>query len=109
MATHVMRTACETGTKKRTLAVAARKACKHEVTAACAVAIYERDDDEETGVYVGSTMARFFYIRESVDSLCRDDADMPMPPYIRKACNRPNAAFVSLFRYLTVIYGCFST
>ena len=22
------------------------------------------------------------YIRESVDSLCRDDADMPMPPYI---------------------------
>ena len=37
-------------------------------------------------------------IRESVDSLCRDDADMPMPPYIRKACNRPNAAFVSLFR-----------
>ena len=48
-------------------------------------------------------------IRESVDSLCRDDADMPMPPYIRKACNRPNAAFVSLFRYLTVIYGCFST
>ena len=48
-------------------------------------------------------------IRESVDSLCRDDADMPMPPYIRKACNRPNAAFVSLFMYLTVIYGCFST
>ena len=38
------------------------------------------------------------HIRESVDSLCRDDADMPMPPYIRKACNRPNAAFVSLFR-----------
>ena len=29
-------------------------------------------------------------IRESVDSLCRDDADMPMPPYIRKAYNRPN-------------------
>ena len=48
-------------------------------------------------------------IRESVDSLCRDDADMPMPPYIRQACNRPNAAFVSLFRYLTMIYGCFST
>ena len=23
---------------------------------------------------------------------------MPMPPYIRKACNCPNAAFVSLFR-----------
>ena len=40
----------------------------------------------------------YMYIRESVDSLCRDDADMPMPPYIRKAYNRPNAAFVSLFR-----------
>ena len=37
-------------------------------------------------------------IRESVDSLCRDDADMPMPPYIRKAYNCPNAAFVSLFK-----------
>ena len=37
-------------------------------------------------------------IRESVDSLCRDDADMPIPPYIGKAYNRPNAAFVSLFR-----------
>ena len=36
--------------------------------------------------------------RESVDSLCRDDADMPMPSYIGKACNRPNATFVSLFR-----------
>ena len=40
----------------------------------------------------------YMYIRESVDSLCRDDADMPMPPYIRKAYNRPNTAFVSLFR-----------
>ena len=38
------------------------------------------------------------FIRESVDSLCRDDADMPMTPYIGKAYNRPNAAFVSLFR-----------
>ena len=37
-------------------------------------------------------------IRESVDSLCRDGADMPMPLYIRKACNCPNTAFVSLFR-----------
>ena len=36
-------------------------------------------------------------IRESVESLCRDGADMPMLPYIRKACNRPNVAFVSLF------------
>ena len=37
-------------------------------------------------------------VSESVDSLCRDDADMPMPPYIRKAYNRPSATFVSLFR-----------
>ena len=42
--------------------------------------------------------AREDNIRESVDSLCRDDADMPRPPYIRKAYNRPDAAFVSLFR-----------
>ena len=40
----------------------------------------------------------FILVSESVNSLCRDDADMPMPPYIRKACNRANAAFVSLFR-----------
>ena len=42
-----------------------------------------------------------YNIRESVYrlySLCRDDADMPMAPYIRKACNHPNVAFVSLFR-----------
>ena len=45
-----------------------------------------------------NTLLSSHSIRESVDSLCRDDADMPMPPYIRKACNRPNAAFVSLFR-----------
>ena len=43
-------------------------------------------------------VARICIIRESVDFPCRDDADMPMPPYIRKACNRPNATFVSLFR-----------
>ena len=41
-------------------------------------------------------------IRESVDSLCRDDVDMPKPPYKRKACNLPNVAFVSLFRKLMV-------
>ena len=28
------------------------------------------------------TCTYFVYIRESVDSLCRDDADMSMPPYI---------------------------
>ena len=35
-------------------------------------------------------------IRESVDSLCRDDADMPMPPYIRKACNPPTLHLLAL-------------
>ena len=29
-------------------------------------------------------------IRESVDSLCRDGADTPMPPYIGKAFTRTN-------------------
>ena len=49
-------------------------------------------------VRVRLLFSAYTHIRESVDSLCRDDADMPMPPYIGKACNRPNAAFVSLFR-----------
>ena len=52
--------------------------------------------------YVPSLLmcVKFFvlYIRESVDSLCRDDADMPRPPYIRNAYNCPNTAVVSLFR-----------
>ena len=48
-------------------------------------------------------------IRESVDSLCRDGADMPRPPYIGKACTRPNATFVSLFSRLTVVLKCFCT
>ena len=30
------------------------------------------------------------YLRESVDSLCRDGADTPMPPYIGKAFTRTN-------------------
>ena len=29
-------------------------------------------------------------IRESVDSLCRDGADLPRAPYIGKACTRLN-------------------
>ena len=37
-------------------------------------------------------------IGESVDG-----ADMPKPPYKGKACNHPNAAFVSLFRPMTVV------
>ena len=38
------------------------------------------------------------HIRESVDSLCRDGADMPRPPYIGKACTRPNLQDLRLFR-----------
>ena len=38
------------------------------------------------------------YIRESVDSLCRDGADMPRPPYIGKACTRRNFQDLRLFR-----------
>ena len=48
-------------------------------------------------------------VRESVDSLCRDDADMPKPPCKRKACNLPNVAFVSLFREIIVILESHST
>ena len=48
-------------------------------------------------------------IRESVDSLCRDGADTPRPPYIGNACTRPNATFVSLFSCLTVVLKCFCT
>ena len=43
------------------------------------------------------------HIRESVDSLCRDGADMPMPPYIRKACNRPNAAFAPRVKNIVIL------
>ena len=48
-------------------------------------------------------------IRESVDSLCRDGPDMPRPPYIGKACTRPNLEDLSLFRYLTVVYESLCT
>ena len=48
--------------------------------------------------------ARITYIRELVDSPCRDGADMPRPPYIGKTCTRPNLEDLSLFRYLTIVY-----
>ena len=48
-------------------------------------------------------------IRESVDSLCRDGADMPRPPYIGKACTRPNLEDLSLFRCLTIVYDSLCT
>ena len=42
-------------------------------------------------------------IRESVDSLCRDGADTPMPPYIGNAFTRTNVEDLSLFRYLIMV------
>ena len=48
-------------------------------------------------------------IRESVDSLCRDGADMPRPPYIGKACTRPNLEDLSIFRYLTIVHESLCT
>ena len=50
-----------------------------------------------------------YNIRESVDSLCRDGADMPRPPYIGKTCTRPNLEDLSLFRYLTIVYESLCT
>ena len=40
---------------------------------------------------------------------CRDGADMPRPPYIGKACTRPNLEDLSLFRYLTIMYESLCT
>ena len=42
-------------------------------------------------------------IRESVDSLCRDGADTPMPLYIGKAFTRTNFEDSSLFRYMIMV------
>ena len=44
-----------------------------------------------------------YIIRESVDSLCRDGADLPRAPYIGKACTRLNGESLSLFRGLTMV------
>ena len=46
---------------------------------------------------------RVVSIRESVDSLCRDGADTPMPPYIGKAFTRTNFEDLSLFRYMIMV------
>ena len=48
-------------------------------------------------------------IRESVDSLCRDGADMPRPPYIGKACTRPNLEDLSLFKSLASVHESLCT
>ena len=45
----------------------------------------------------------FILVRESVDSLCGDDADTPMPPYIGKAFTRTNFEDLSLFRYMIMV------
>ena len=42
-------------------------------------------------------------VRESVDSLCRDGADTPMPPYIGKAFTRTNVEELSLFKYVIMV------
>ena len=49
-------------------------------------------------VYYLTALPLPIIIRESVDSLCRDGADMPRPPYIGKACTRPNLQDLRLFR-----------
>ena len=50
-----------------------------------------------------SLRATYAYIRESVDSLCRDGTDTPMPPYIGKAFTLTNVEDFSLFRYLIMV------
>ena len=45
--------------------------------------------------HIGKASKTVTCIRESVDSLCRDDTDTPMSPY---RCNLPNAAYLSLLR-----------
>ena len=42
-------------------------------------------------------------IGESVDSLCRDGAELPRAPYMGKACTRLNSEMLSLFRGLTMV------
>ena len=44
-----------------------------------------------------SSSILYVCIRESVDSLCRDGTDMPRPPYIGKACTRPNLEDLKAF------------
>ena len=55
-----------------------------------------------TGIYAPNTHPHVC-IRESVDSLCRDGADTPMPPYIGKAFTRTNFEDLSLFRYMIMV------
>ena len=66
--------------------------------------------DEAYGLYASKsqpeyiiTVSRVTFIRESVDSLCRDGADMPRVPYIGKACTCLNGESLSLFRGLAMV------
>ena len=49
-------------------------------------------------VYASTNWHNTGYIRESVDSLCRDERDLL--GHKQKACYLPNTVFLSLFRYL---------
>ena len=55
---------------------------------------------KEQAEYMASVSLWNIYtcIRESVESLCRDGVDTPMPPYIGKAFTRTNFEDLSLFR-----------
>ena len=55
-------------------------------------------------IFLVLQQARFsICIRESVDSLCGDGADTPMPPYIGKAFTCTIVEDVSLFGYLIMV------
>ena len=54
----------------------------------------------EEGVPTRFTNLRLF-IRESVDSLCRDGADTPISLNIQNCSKLPNAAVISFFRHIT--------
>ena len=69
----------------------------------------ERELEGEVSIQSDGFLFTDKIIRESVDSLCRDGADMPRPPYIGKAFTRPNLEDLSLFRYLTIVYESLCT
>ena len=60
-------------------------------------------------IKISSRLPRSPGIRESVDSLCRDGVDTPMPQYIGKAFTRTNFEDLSLLRYLTIVYESLCT
>ena len=68
------------------------------IVSVCIVAAFEylkshpvgQIDEQEFSHYCGVGVVVTIGIRESIDSLCRDGANIPRPPYIGKACTRPN-------------------